>query len=78
MGATSNPLTTTTDTDASATGTEMGAGTPAGDELDVTVTPDAVAPAPWWNQLGIGAVLGGILVVIALLVWAILYALRPN
>jgi hypothetical protein len=58
-------------------GDEMGSGTQVGDELDVTVTSD-VTPDPWWDQLGIGAVLGGILVLIALLVWAILYALRPN
>ncbi len=34
--------------------------------------------AAWTNRLGMVAVLAGVLVVIALLVWGILYALRPN
>ncbi len=34
--------------------------------------------ADWTNRLGMIAVLTGVLVVIALLVWGILYALRPN
>lgn len=54
-------------------GTQTGGVTPT-----ATPSDNSGWMAGWINQLGAIAILAGILVVIALLVWGILYALRPN